>query len=219
MANYKYIDLSSTNKTLAYKKQIIEFIAKENVDSSISTNFIKHMDFKFSNYLAFILISCKNDIIGFASVRRMAHWPKSIARIYNRIYISKKIRQIFRRKGLEDIKNPIKKYQRMTRPMYNMMMEKCKEHGIKIAVVTRENKGISNSIKTIHLKINAQDPYKKWKIYPDYLLTCNWPQNQKCWQRAIFRHININETEMYHNILKNIPYLSENEYKKKFCLL
>lgn len=211
MKKYNYIDLSLCNEAQLhyYKDKIIKFIQEDNSNHNQIVNFIKYMDFKFHNYISFVLVTQENDIICFSSAKRIAFWSNSIARIYNRFYMSK----VFRSKGLSGYnKSREERGYELVHPIYNMMISKCKIKNIKVVVVTRENKGSYNAIEEVHRTVNAHDPFKRWQIHSDYILTCNYPEKQQCWQRVCFLDFENNNS----HLINEIPCLSQEEYKKKF---
>ena len=194
-----------------YKDQIINFIQKDSSNEGQTINFTKYMDFNFQNYISFILVIHKDKIICFSSVKKIACWPNSIARVYNRFYISR----AFRSEGLSGYnKLREQKGYELVHPLYNMMIGQCKISNIEIAVVTRENKGYFNAIQEVHRTVNAHDPFKRWQIHSRYILTCNWSDKQQCWQRACF----LTFDNKSNHLIDEIPSLSQEEYKKQFLI-
>ena len=207
MTKYNCFDILSKSDFLSYQKKIKKFVEIDDPTGSTLLNFTKYINTNFYTLLSFILITYRNKILGFASVAQISHWPKGIVRIYNRFYLCKNLRV----QGAGGYNNIRKEVGHL---LYNTMFQKCRDHNMKIAVVTRENTGHLNAIRAVHREVNSHDFHKKWKIYPDYILTCNQPKKQKCWQRAIFRFID--EMEEDCTLMKNIPSLFQRQYKKKF---
>ena len=112
-----------------------------------------------------------DDIIAFNSVFKPVHWPETVARIFNRSYYDPAYRQRSLRKSHEPGWG--QKYS------YDLMIQACKENGIKVATVTRENTGKINSINSMHKSLLHADT--NWKLLDDYYLGYDAPKNQSCW--------------------------------------
>ena len=211
MKKYKYTDLSLCDKKIAnyHKDKIIKFVQEDNPNEGQIVNFSKYMDLNFYNYISFVLVTHKNKIVCFSSAKKIPHWPESTARVYNRFYLSK----IFRSEGLSGYNQSREEMgYELVHPLYNMMIERCKESNIKLVVVTRENKGSSNAISEVHRTVNAHDTFKRWKIHTEYILTCKWAKKKQCWQRACF--LSFDNKNSY--LIKKIPSLSQKQYSEKF---
>ena len=155
------------------------------------------------------------ELTGFASARLMPKWPNTVARVFNRLYISKDLR--LSRFGHFN-KARLDRCYEMSLPLYQNLLSACKNKGIQLVLTTRENTGAKvNSISTVQQMLNRFEPLKKWEIHANYIQTCKDSSNSQCWQRATFRPLCPYSKADILPLLEQLPSLSQEEYSSRFC--
>lgn len=199
MPNIKVVDL---NKDPMWANKFEHYRATEIPKTNIRAENYNQKRFPINKQIATFCIydADTDDIIAFNSVFKPVHWPETVARIFNRSYYD----PAYRRSSLRKSHEPGwgQKYS------YDLMIQACKDNGIKVATVTRENTGKINSINSMHKSLLHADT--NWKLLDDYYLGYDAPKNQSCWHRMAYL-----ELEPCDDISK-IPSISTQEYKKRF---
>jgi hypothetical protein len=170
-----------------------------------------NIDKQLGSFLMFDEV--QNRIAGICSVYTPPHWPKTVARLYNRSFVDPN----YRLKGLSK-SNSVSNLGKgrnlgklCHQYAYGNMVAVCKKNGITLGVATRENTGKSNSIMVMCRCACDKDP--NWTLSERYFLTAPSPEKAVCWQRLIY--IEFVAGGANHN-LSQIPNISQDEYKERF---
>lgn len=155
----------------------------------------------------------REKIAGVCAVFTPPHWPKTIARLYNRSFVD----PYYRMKGLSTSNEYSSLGKTKTlgklchQYAYNHMIDVCIKNGVKLGVATRENSGKSNSIKIMYRCGIEKDP--RWTIDDRYFLTMPAPNEFSCWQRLVYLPLDNIDPNEY---LDQIPNITKEEFEKKF---
>lgn len=162
----------------------------------------------------FLMIDREKDrIAAICAVFVSPVWPTNIARLFNRSYIDPDYRAkgLSRSDGVTSTEGLGKLGRWCQTFAYDSMIEVCKTNNIDVGVCTRENNGNSNAINLLLKNSRHADP--NWNIKPNYYLTCQNENSEKCWQRLIYISLsNKDPTE----VLSNIKQISSDEYTQRF---
>lgn len=140
-------------------------------------------------------------------------WPNNIARLFNRSYIDPDYRAkgLARSDGVTSTAGLGKLGRWCQTFAYNAMIDVCKKNNIDVGVCTRENNGKSNAIKL--LLENSKHADTNWDIKPNYYLTCDNENSEKCWQRLIYVPISDKDPD---TVLSSIKQITADEYYQRF---
>lgn len=171
-----------------------------------------NIDKQLGTFLMFDEI--REKIAGVCAVYIPPHWPKTIARLYNRSFVD----PYYRIKGLSRSNEHSNLGKTRTlgklchQFAYQHMIDVCIKNDVKLGVATRENSGKSNSINTMYRCGIDKDP--RWKIDERYFLTMPAPNEFTCWQRLIYLPLNDDIDPNFY--LDQIPNISREEFETKF---
>lgn len=194
-----------------FEKYRTEVMLKSEIRSENYTEKSFNIDKQLSTFLMYD--ETRESIAGVCAVFIPTHWPKTIARLYNRSFVD----PFYRIKGLSKSNNVSnlgkgKNIGKLCHQFsYNHMIATCKKHGVQLGVATRENTGTSNSINVMYRC--AIDKDENWKIDNRYFLTAPYPEEAVCWQRLIYIPLSEHSAE---SNLNQIPNITKVEYEKRF---
>lgn len=208
------IKVININNDAVWRNKFEEYRNSTMINTKIRSDNFTIKRFNIDEQIATFLMvdEDENQIAAVCSLFTPAVWPNEVVRAFNRSYIDPK----YRAKGIASTDGVT--YTRGNAKLGRFCQKYCYDHIIKISklnnkkiiTATRENSGKSNAINLMFNMILSTD--KEWKLTDNYFLTCADKNCSKCWQRLIFRELEVNSKKY----LDNIPQLTINEYNNKF---
>lgn len=210
----KVYDLNLTENSQwreLFEKYRIEVILKTEIRSSNFTTKRFDIDKQLGSFLMYD--ETQERIAGICSVYIPPHWPKTIARLYNRSFVDPyyRIKGLSKRNEVSSLDKGRNIGKLCHQYAYDHMIDVCKKNKVQLGVATRENTGKANSINVMYRC--AYDKDINWILDDRYFLTAPSPDDAVCWQRLIYISLEKHNVE---DNLSLIPNMTQDEFKEKF---
>ena len=162
-----------------------------------------------NKFLGFVVVFAENRISGFSGVMTPSVWKPNYARINSRFYLAARYRQ----RGIVNFQEAESQRKTFIHKLYFHELDICRENNIDVCFVTRENKGKSNAIKSIHYRKNLIDPDGDWILADDYIQTCQ-DLSPSCIQRCKYKVMNPDYD--LENLRNDFTWYTQEQYAEMF---